>query len=79
MQNDRNTLSESNNIGFMRLEEVLKIFAISRTTLYRWIEQGRLPKPIQIGQRMTRWDRREIAERARHLAEHGYDANQNKA
>lgn len=33
----------------IRMADVLKIVPATRQTLYRWIEAGRFPKPIKLG------------------------------
>ena len=58
------SLSES---GFMRLSEILQYLAISRTTFYRWIAEGRAPKPIRVGPRMSRWNRNTIIDLQKHF------------
>ncbi|MXY48632.1 MAG: AlpA family phage regulatory protein [Gemmatimonadetes bacterium] len=34
--------------------------AISRSTLLRWVESGRFPKPVRLGERSLRWYEDEI-------------------
>lgn len=41
--------------AWLRIEEVLALIGVGRTTLYRWIEQGNFPKPHPIGPRASRW------------------------
>lgn len=43
------------------ITEVCSRTHFSRTTVYRYINQGRFPKPVRIGQ-MSRWVEREIDE-----------------
>ncbi|MFA7306032.1 MAG: AlpA family phage regulatory protein [Hyphomicrobium sp.] len=33
----------------IRMADVLKIVPATRQTLYRWIENGRFPKPVKLG------------------------------
>lgn len=32
---------------------------IDRSTVYRWMRQGRIPQPVKIGPKLTRWRRSE--------------------
>jgi predicted DNA-binding transcriptional regulator AlpA len=55
--------------GFTRPNDLLPILAIkSRKTLERWVETGRFPKPVQLGERAIGWNvevvRAWIAERS---------------
>ena len=40
-----------------QLQETL---GISRTTTYRWLQDGTLPAPVRLGPRFLRWRRRDI-------------------
>ena len=40
----------------IRLPEVMHKTGLSRSTLYRWIAQGRFPAQIAISGRMAGWD-----------------------
>ncbi len=41
--------------GFMRLHEVLKVFPVSKSTWWAGVKDGRYPKPIKLGPKMTAW------------------------
>ncbi len=53
---------------YIRERALTAQLSVHRSTLRRWVEQGRLPAPIQIGPRTVAWDAEEIeqwqAERA---------------
>ena len=38
-----------------RIEEVLEMLGVSKSTLHRMIAEDRFPKPIYIGPRSPRW------------------------
>lgn len=39
-----------------RLKDVLQRWAgVERSTLYRWMRQGRFPKPVRLGKRAVAW------------------------
>jgi prophage regulatory protein len=46
---------------FLRLPEVRRITAVSRSTIYLKIAQGLLPPPISLGARTIAWRESEIA------------------
>ena len=39
----------------MRVPAVLDRLGVSRTTLYRWMEDGHFPKPIRLGPNTIAW------------------------
>ncbi|MEO5913314.1 MAG: AlpA family phage regulatory protein [Luteolibacter sp.] len=41
--------------GYLRINQVLAIIPISRSTLYRGIKTGIYPKPVKISQRVSGW------------------------
>jgi len=36
-------------------QELEKLFKVSPATIYRWIKEGKFPKPIHLGANMVRW------------------------
>lgn len=47
---------------FLRLPEVIKITALSRSSIYLNISENKFPKPINIGSRSVAWLESEINE-----------------
>lgn len=45
---------------FLRLREVLHRTGLGRSTVYRWMDEGRFPKPVRLGARSVAWIEREI-------------------
>lgn len=41
--------------GFIRLPEVLKVFPVSKSTWWAGVKEGRYPKPVKLGPKMTAW------------------------
>lgn len=41
--------------GFIRLPAVLKVFPVSKSTWWAGVKEGRFPKPIKLGPKMTAW------------------------
>ena len=40
--------------------EIEKLLKISRTTIYRWLKEGKFPAPIHLGANMVRWKTSDI-------------------
>lgn len=41
--------------AFYRLRDVMRISALSRSTVYRRISEGRFPAPVRLGGRASAW------------------------
>ena len=41
--------------GFVRLPDVLKVFPVSKSTWWAGVKDGRYPKPVKLGVKMTAW------------------------
>ena len=41
--------------GFVRLPEVLKVFPVSKSTWWAGVKDGRYPKPVKLGPKITAW------------------------
>ena len=52
--------------GFVRQPVVLGTFGLTKSTLWRWIAQGRFPKGIKLGPGVTAWD---VATLRQHMAQ----------
>ncbi|NYT80323.1 AlpA family phage regulatory protein [Alcaligenaceae bacterium] len=48
--------------AFYRLRDVVRITALSRSTVYRRIAEGRFPAPIHLGGRASAWQRSALQE-----------------
>ncbi|HCA9135636.1 TPA: AlpA family phage regulatory protein [Klebsiella quasipneumoniae] len=46
--------------GYIRMFKVAPALGISVSTAYRWVEQGKLPKPIKLSDRVTVFDAVEL-------------------
>lgn len=46
--------------AFYRLGDVTRISALSRSTLYRRISEGRFPAPVRLGGRASAWSSTEL-------------------
>jgi predicted DNA-binding transcriptional regulator AlpA len=54
-----NTYKEE-DMGFMRLSDVLQVFPVSKSTWWAGVKIRRYPQPIKIGPRMTAWRKTDI-------------------
>ena len=44
----------------MRLKEVVEVTGLSRSTLYKYIGEGRFPEPVRLGGRSVAWVQDEV-------------------
>ncbi len=42
-------------IGYVRLPTILAIFPVCRATWWNMVRDGRAPKPVKLGPRITAW------------------------
>ena len=49
---NQNTLPET---GFVRLPTILKVFPVSKSTWWAGVKDGRFPKPVKLGLKITAW------------------------
>lgn len=46
--------------GFLRLPAVLKLIPVGKSTWWDGVKQGRFPKPVKLGPRITAWRAEDI-------------------
>jgi prophage regulatory protein len=44
----------------IRLKEVQHRVGLGRSTIYRWMSEGRFPKPVQLGGHAVAWSQEDI-------------------
>ena len=44
----------------LRLPEVMKRTGLARSTVWKWVSDGKLPKPIKLSRRVTVWKSSEL-------------------
>lgn len=47
-------------IAFYNTQDLCQIFKVNRSTIHRWVRDGRLAKPIMLGSRSPRWSHDQI-------------------
>ena len=59
----RNGLTKSRRVTrLIRLPEVQHRVGLGRSTIYRWMAEGRFPKPVQLGGYAVAWAEDEVEE-----------------
>ena len=48
-------------VGFLRLPQILKLIPVCRATWWNGCKSGRYPKPVKLGPRTTAWKAEDIA------------------
>ena len=46
----------------LRLKEVQHRTGLGRSTIYRWMDEGKFPKPVRLGARSVAWIEHEVDE-----------------
>ncbi len=44
----------------IRLKEVMHRVGLGRSTIYRWMDEGKFPKPVRLGVRTVAWEESDI-------------------
>jgi len=44
----------------LTLENLVDIYCVSRRTIWRWVAEGKIPRPYAVTRRVRRWKAREI-------------------
>lgn len=47
--------------GFLRLPQILSLVPVGKSTWWRWVAEGKAPKPLKLGAKTTVWNAEEIA------------------
>lgn len=51
---------EQNQAQLIRLPDVLRITGLSKSEIWRRVNERRFPEPIRLGERCTRWEITEV-------------------
>jgi len=54
------TVSSKEQPAYYRLRDVVRITALSRSTIYRRITEGRFPAPVNLGGKASGWAREAV-------------------
>jgi prophage regulatory protein len=44
----------------LKVSELAEFLGVAPSTIYRWLERGKLPQPYEIGESAVRWRKSEI-------------------
>ena len=50
----------SNPRAYMRVPAIIQFFSIGQSTWWKWVQEGKAPRPIKIGPRTSVWRISEI-------------------
>jgi predicted DNA-binding transcriptional regulator AlpA len=54
--------------GFLTQKQVLELIPISKSTLWRRVQDGSIPKPVKLGRRVL-WHKQRLAKTLRQMTE----------
>ena len=54
------TAARTSSGGFLRLEGVLKVFPVSKSTWWAGVKSGRYPRPLKLSKRTSAWRESDI-------------------
>jgi prophage regulatory protein len=57
---DKNATEARRVTRLIRLREVQHRVGLGRSTIYRWMSEGRFPKPVQLGGHAVAWVEAEV-------------------
>jgi prophage regulatory protein len=60
MPSKPNQHSVTSRGDLIRQDQLLAEIPIGNTTLWRWVNEGRFPRPIRLGQRVIAWRRSDV-------------------
>lgn len=58
-----------NELEFLKDTEIASYLKISRQTVWRWAKTGKIPKPVRLGTKTTRWKASDFYEMAKETTE----------
>ena len=53
-------MHELPQIGFVRLNDILAVFPVSKSTWWAGVKSGRYPQPVKLSKRTTAWKAEDI-------------------
>ncbi|KWV94503.1 hypothetical protein ASS64_09360 [Erythrobacter sp. AP23] len=59
-ESGKNVLRNRDIKRVLRIKEVRHKTGLGRSTIYRWMDEGRFPKPVHLGARSVAWIEHEI-------------------
>src|SRR5262245_18161814 len=65
---DRQSEIPDDGLALMRMSTILRIFPVTRSEWWARVREGRYPKPVRLGKRISAWRAWEIRELLRRVA-----------
>jgi predicted DNA-binding transcriptional regulator AlpA len=65
--------NELPTVGFIRARQLLGILPIRKTTLWQWVKNSKLPKPIRLSKGVTVWRVEDVRAFLENAANHETD------
>ena len=51
---------KTNTPNYLNVQQVAARYSVGISTVWRWTRDGRLPPPLKLTDRCTRWDQRDL-------------------
>ncbi|RME06876.1 MAG: AlpA family phage regulatory protein [Bacteroidetes bacterium] len=52
----------------LRPAQLAELLGVSRSTIWRWVSEGRLPKPLKLSRRVTVWRQDDVLRAVQEMA-----------
>ncbi len=59
-------------LGYLRVNQILAIIPIGRSTWWKWVADGKAPQPVKLGPRTTAWKAGDIYQFVEELEAGGF-------
>ena len=69
------TQTRLEELGFLRLREVLRLYPVSKSVWWAGVKSGKYPKPVKLSTRVTAWRAIEIEKLLAQVARQECDEN----
>lgn len=53
-------MEDLTEFGYIRAQEILKLLCVGQSTLWRWISNGKFPRPIKLGNKIIVWPIKDV-------------------
>lgn len=62
-----------NDIRYLRIQDVLRIIPIGKSTFYKRVKSGEYPKPYKIAERTVAWKYTDIEKLSKEISERNHN------
>ncbi|WP_038057197.1 helix-turn-helix transcriptional regulator [Thermodesulfobacterium hydrogeniphilum] len=53
-------LEHHGKFGLYRIDDLVELLRVGRSTIYLWVKEGRFPKPVKLSRRVSGWLRSDV-------------------